>query len=220
MISASSKNLLGWLFYGVVAITMLWLSYKPSPLLDAWETTGFLFGILWIWFLIKESPWCWPAGIISSSTYVVFLLKGKVYGDAALNVLYVVMGVLGWYWWVKGSGPEKPLPITQAGARLLIFLSILVAVGTWILYPHFLKAGSDVALIDAMLFFSALAAQFLQARKKIDNWPIWIAVDLGYVAVFIHKGYIPTAVLSGIYGLMAIKGWLEWRKRFSLLAPA
>ena len=194
---------------------MLWFAFKPTPSLDPWETVGFLFGILWIWFLIQESPWCWPAGIVSSSVYVVFLIQSKIYGDAALNFLYVVLGILGWYWWQKGTRADSPLEIGKAGPLLLAPLLVLAAIGTLLLYPHFKAAGSDVAVADAMLFCSALAAQFLQTRKRIENWPIWIVVDFAYVAVFIHKGYIPTAILTGVYGLLAIQGWIEWRRRLA-----
>lgn len=201
---------LGWSLFAGISISLLWMSAGAKPPITTIETVGFLSGLIWIWFLIKENPWGWPAGILSSSTYVYFFYQGKLYGDAALNALYVVLGVLGWYWWSRGIDRTQHLQIDHVRASVLITLAVASAVGAALLVPHFLAGDSPVPVPDAVLFCSALSAQYLQARKKIENWPFWIAVNSGYVAIYLYKGWVATAVLTTVYALMAIAGWRSW----------
>jgi len=204
----------------VFATAFVGYSLTPDAKVGALEAVGFVFGLLWIYLLIQENPWAWPAGIISSGTYIVFLVQAQIYGDAMLNGLYVVLGLMGWYWWIRGRRPESELRIERASPMLLTGLFVLAAAGTAILTPHFLAGGSTVALPDAAIFSFALVAQFLQTRKKIENWPLWVVVNACYVAVMIHKGYFPTAILNGVYAAMAIVGWRGWSERLKRKEPA
>jgi nicotinamide mononucleotide transporter len=174
------------------------------------ETFAFLTGVLWIALLIMDNAWGWPVGIISSATYVLLFYQGKLYGDAGINIVYVVLGILGWYWWSRGIDRARHLDVARASVTLLALLGIGAVFGTALLVPHFVKAQSPVPIPDALLFCLAAAAQFLQARKKIENWPLWIAVDLGYVALYIYRQYYATAILTVVFAIMAIVGWRQW----------
>ena len=214
------KKTFAWSLFAALSIWMLWLSTRLGPPVSTLETVGFLSGLLWIWFLIKENPWGWLAGIVSSTAYVVFFYQGKLFGDAALNVLYIILNILGWYWWVRGVEPGKELEITRVNAATLLVLAGAATVGTALLVPHFREAQSPVPLPDGTLICSALAAQYLQARKKIENWPFWIVVNAGYVAVYIYKGWYATAVLTTVYAIMAIVGWRGWLLRLKAKTAA
>ena len=192
------------------AVAVFYLASQPSPWITPIEAVGFLSGLLWIWFLIKENPWGWLAGIVSSSTYVYYFFINKLYGDAALNALYVILGALGWYWWVRKIDRSGHLEIENVSTRVLMILAVASTIGALLLIPHFRNADSPAPIPDAVLFCSALSAQFLQARKKIENWPFWISINLGYVAVYIYKGWYATSILTTVYALMAIAGWMSW----------
>lgn len=207
------KKTVAWSLYAALSSWLIWLSTRQGPPISTLEAVGFLSGLLWIWYLIKENPWGWLAGIVSSSAYVVFFYQGKLYGDSALNVLYVILNILGWYWWARGVEPGKELRISRVSVATLFALAVLTALGTVLLVPHFRAGDSPVPVPDAVLFCSALGAQYLQARKKIENWPFWIVVNLGYVAVYIYKGWYATALLTTVYAIMAIVGWRGWIQR-------
>jgi len=192
---------------------MLWLSFKPEPIFSIYETVGFLTGLLWIWLLIKEDAWGWPAGIVSSTAYVLFFYQGKLFGDAALNLIYVGLGILGWYWWARGADRSSHLVISRTSSLALGLFGVGAAVGAMLLIPHFRAGGSPAPVADASLFCLAVVAQFLQARKKIENWPLWVMVDLGYVALYLYRGYYPTVILTLILVGLAIQGWISWKRQ-------
>jgi nicotinamide mononucleotide transporter len=205
-----------WGLATIVAAIFIAISTQPWSPVQLLEAIGFLLGVWWVWLLIQESPWNWPIGILNSSIYVVVMLQAKVYGDAALNALYIVLGFIGWYWWVRGDDGRTPVPISYSRWKLLALLSALALAAAWVLFPYFRNAGSTVALPDALLFSFSMVGQYLQTRKKIENWPVWVVVNFCYIPVFITKHLPATAVLYGIYGLLAIQGWREWLRLFQV----
>lgn len=214
-----TRNRLIAVAYGVLFVGLSAYSVQPATLVTPLEAVGFLFGLLWIWFLIKENPWCWLAGIVSSSAYVVFLLQSKLFGDAMLNGIYVALNALGWYWWLKGERGQTPLRISRTPLKMAVIIAVLAVATTAILQKFFQDWGNTTAIPDAALFATAIAGQFLQTRKKIENWPLWVFVDFGYAALMIVKGFYPTAILNSIYGVLAIKGWFDWRHRLKRQEP-
>jgi nicotinamide mononucleotide transporter len=201
-----------WLFSGIAAISLQAGSFIPNSPIGPLEALGFILGVAWVWLLIQESPWNWPIGIANSLIYIVVMIQGKIYGDAALNALYVVLGCMGWYWWVRGDDGKSALKITRSRPTLLTLLAVLGIAVAVALAPYFKSAGSTVAWPDAFLFSFSLVGQYLQTRKKLENWPVWVLVDFGYIPVFIYKQFYATAVLYGIYGLLALKGWQSWNE--------
>ena len=189
---------------------MFILASRPNRPFSLLETIGFLSGVIWIALLIKEDVWGWPAGIISSGAYVLFFYRDNLFGDAALNVLYVILGILGWIWWAQGRDKANNLNVEYSKPFTLMLLALGVAVGASLLVPHFRAGGSPVPIPDAALFCTAVAAQYLQARKKIENWPLWVVVNAGYVAVYLYRGYYPTAILTLVFMVMAVVGWKNW----------
>jgi len=209
-----------WIGAAAVAAVFLGICTQAWSPVQTLEATGFLLGVWWVWLLIQESPWNWPIGILNSSTYVIVMLQAKVYGDAALNGLYIVLGFIGWYWWIRGDDGNTPVPIGYSRRPLLTLLAATALTATWFLFPHFRNAGSTVALPDALLFSFSMVGQYLQTRKKIENWPVWVVVNFGYIPVFIIKQLPATAVLYAIYGLMAMQGWREWNRLFRAQSEA
>jgi nicotinamide mononucleotide transporter len=207
---------LGLILYGIAAVTMFVLALGPNPPFSLLETIGFLSGVIWIALLIKEDVWGWLAGIISSGAYVFFFYRDNLFGDAALNVLYVILGILGWIWWAQGKDKSNGLRVEYSKSITLAVLAVGVVIGTSLLVPHFRAGGSPVPIPDASLFCTAVAAQYLQARKKIENWPLWVVVNAGYVAVYLYRGYYPTAILTVVFAIMAVVGWKNWLSLYKI----
>ena len=205
-------SIIQWIFAALVAAGFIAASSQPWFPVKTDEATGFVLGVWWVWLLIQESHWNWPIGILNSAIYVEVMIQSKIYGDAALNALYVILGFVGWYWWIRGDDGKAPVPIAYSRPPFLAVLVGIALVATWLLFPYFRNAGSTVALPDALLFSFSMVGQYLQTRKKIENWPVWVAVNFFYIPVFLVKHLPATAVLYGVYGLMAIQGWREWTR--------
>ena len=180
-----------------------------SPL----DVFGFLTGALAVWLCVRKNVWNWPVGIANSAVFLVSFATVGLYADAALQILYVVLGVYGWVYWLRGGEHAHEAPVTRASAATVIGLLAFVALATW-LFAAVLSAyfHSTVPLWDGLTTALSLAAQFLLSRKVRENWFFWIAADLVYVPLYFVKGLPLTAVLYVIFLGMCVAGVVEWNR--------
>ncbi len=179
--------------------------------LDPVETIGVLFGVVAVWLTVRENLWCWPIGIVNLALFIVVFHRAKLYPDMWLQVVYIVLCLYGWWKWVTGGGSE-PLAVTRTPPRWGIALGVS-GVLFWVGLATYFSSHTDASLPwwDSGLASFSLVAQYMQARKWLGNWLVWIAVDALYVGVYIVKGLNQTAVLYAMFLLLAIAGWRAWR---------
>jgi nicotinamide mononucleotide transporter len=147
----------------------------------------------------------WPWWAMSSALYGVFFIQYDLFASAALQLVFIAAAAAGWFGWeVTGA---KPGPFSNRN-RLLTLLLILVA--TAIFAPLLKHIGAAAALPDALLLFGSIAAQLLMVYEKYDNWPLWLAVDAGYVALYASQGLLFTTILYIAFTIMAALGWSAW----------
>lgn len=183
------------------------------------EILGFLTGALGVWLTAKENVWCWPVGLVNVAIYAVVFHGAKLYADMGLQVLYFALCLYGWWAWLRGSGEHGRLAVSRAPARALAFLAVLgvvFAAGLGFL----LRTHTDAALpfFDAGTTSFSLVAQFLQTRKWLENWIVWLAVDVVYVGMYVNKELYLTAVLYAVFLALAVLGLVKWRR--ALAEPA
>ncbi|MEY4411923.1 MAG: hypothetical protein RL560_182 [Actinomycetota bacterium] len=147
----------------------------------------------------------WPWWALSSLLYGIFFLQYKLYASAALQIVFIAAAVIGWYGW--GPQGAKPGPFKNH-YRLYTFIAICLA--TLALGPILKSIGAASTYVDALLFFGSLAAQILMVYEKYDNWPLWLIVDAGYVALYATQGLLFTTLLYVAFTLMAALGWSRW----------
>lgn len=147
----------------------------------------------------------WPWWALSSLLYGIFFLQYKLYASAALQIVFIAAAVIGWYGW----GPQGAKPgLFKNSHRLYTFIAICLA--TLVLGPILKSIGAASTYVDAILFFGSLAAQILMVYEKYDNWPLWLIVDAGYVALYATQGLLFTTLLYIAFTLMAALGWSRW----------
>jgi nicotinamide mononucleotide transporter len=179
----------------------------------AWsEILGVVFGLLFVLLAIRESPWCWPFGIANAALFLVVFGHARLYGAAALQAVYVVVSIYGWYEWLHGGAGHGRLPVSRTPTRWRLSLVALGAAGSLAL-GLVLKLRTDAALpfSDAATTSFSLVAQWMATRKWLENWLVWIAVDLVYVAMYVSQGLLPTAGLYAAFLVAAVFGYREWR---------
>lgn len=187
----------------------LWLSNNYIELI------GTIFGLLYILLSIKQNIWCWPAGLITSALYIYVFFVTKFYADMGLQVYYLVVSIYGWYHWMFGSKSKKQddLKISKTnlkmGLVLLVATIILFVVIAYILVKY---TDSEVPYWDSFTTAASFVATWMLARKIIEHWLIWIVVDAVSLGLYVFKGLYPTVILFAVYTVLALLGYIEWKK--------
>ena len=201
--------------YGVPATISIVLGVGSATRLlpfDWLEAFGFISGAWGVWLQVRENVWNWPVQLVSSSLYVVVFLNARLFSDASLNILYVVLYVAGWYWWLRGGENRSELHIARVTARMALLLAGLAVVAT-AAWTAFLASIADSApFLDAFTTVLSLIALFLTARKIFESWHLWISVNLVYIGLYVYKGLFLTAVLYAIFAGLSVAGLYNWRR--------
>ena len=156
----------------------------------------------------------WPLAIASSLLYFLLFWKSRLYGDAALQIFFVVVAGWGWWQWLRGTDASgRVLRVRELGAR-----GRWVALGAlaiaWPATGLFLRrfTDTDVPWWDAFPTAASVLGQWLLGRKYVENWPVWIAVNVVGVTLFAYKGLWLTVVLYALFVAMSFAGWQAWRR--------
>ena len=169
-----------------------------------------------LWMVVcnlRVNPLGWPLAIISSALYGLLFIHSKLYGEAALQAVFIVLGGWGWWQWLRGTGDHgQALTVRQLTPRQRR-LALAATLAAWPLLGLLLAriTDSDVPYLDALPTVGSLTGQYLLARKWVDNWPAWVAVNVFSVLLFATKGLWLTTGLYAVFALLALLGWRAWR---------
>ena len=184
-----------------------------SPL----EGIAAAFGVVSVYLSTRQNIWSWPTAIANVALYSVVFYNGRLYGQMGLQAIYLVLSIYGWYQWLHGGSEKTELRVSRASPRLLAVLTSTNLVA-WVVLAAVLRR-TDAALpwLDALLTTTSLVAQWMMTRKILQNWILWIAVDIVYVPMFISQRLYATALLYAAFLVLAVMGFVEWRR--SIVAP-
>jgi nicotinamide mononucleotide transporter len=181
--------------------------------LTAIEVIGVVFGLGYVVFAIRESSWCWPSGIVGALAYVVFFHQQRLPGQAALQAILTSLCVYGWWHWRRGESLSGRLAVTRARPTVLAATAVAVALGGLALGVLLRQSTDGVApFVDGGLVAASLAAQWMAARKWLENWVVWIAVNVVSIALFASQGHGLTTGLYLLYRVMAFVGYRSWKR--------
>ncbi len=187
------------------------------------EFTAVIFGLLSVWFAKQEKILVYPTGIISVVIYVFICYDVQLYADAGINLFYFVMSIYGWYnWAIKKDQPV--LHITMCNKRDWIFLISLFVLSLLVILT-LLKIfknddleywSSQVPYIDTFVTSIFIVGMWLMAKKKLENWILWIIGDAISIPLFIYKGLAFTGFQFFVFLILAVLGYLAWKKKLNL----
>jgi nicotinamide mononucleotide transporter len=192
------------------------LSQLYSNILDtSWlEVVAVIFGVLSVWFARKENIWVYPTGIVNVLVYVYLCFYAGLYADMAINAFYFVMSVFGWYNWSRRDASQHHVPISTLSIKLWLFYILLIAIAFGVIsYVLINFTDSTVPLFDSFTTSLFIAGMWLMAIKKIENWILWILGDILVIPMFAIKGLAFTSVQYIVFLVLAVMGYIEWRKR-------
>lgn len=189
--------------------TLLFAGFATTPL----ELISFVLSVITVALNIRQNHWAWLFAIISSAAYGIVFFGARLYGDMGLQIVFIVVSVWGWYQWLRGGVGHTTLVVTTLDTAGWVRALLIWAIGFAVLaafLSHY--TNTDVPQIDGFLTAGSLVGQVLLSRKKVENWHVWIAVDVLYVGLYIYKGLTLTAILYALFCVMAVAGLLAWRR--------
>jgi nicotinamide mononucleotide transporter len=177
------------------------------------EVLGFVTGALCVWLLARQIIWNWPIGIANNALYLIVFLRSGLYGDAGLQVVYMLLGAYGWWTWLHVTPGRTELPITRTSSATWTWLVPATGVAV-IALTYFLARFTDSTVPgwDGFTTALSLAAIYGQSRKYVESWWIWIAADVIYIPLYIYKNLRLTSVLYLVFLILCVIGLREWRR--------
>ena len=195
--------------------------YGYATGMNTLEASGLVFGLLCVYFLIKENILTWPCGIIYVLISFVIFWQSQLYGDFILHIIFLILNIYGWHSWVKGKDETKQeLLVTKNSVKENVLQIALTIVGIFlfaqmlIYIPSWIEDMEPAALPywDSTTSILSVTGMWLTTKKKIDNWYYWLAVDIFATGIYYYKELYFYSFLYFIYIFLAVAGFMAWRK--------
>ncbi|MBA6357624.1 MULTISPECIES: nicotinamide riboside transporter PnuC [unclassified Colwellia] len=193
--------------------------------LPLWELLAVISALFYVVLAAKENIWCWPAALVSTIIYSVIFYDVYLWMDALLQVYYLAMAIFGWYCWRQVSSSQNNVTNNS-------HTSTVLAIQSWPLFLHIkivvLLTACSLAVgwlmdnytpthfpyLDSATTVFAVFATYLVTKKVLENWLYWIVIDFVSIYLYLEKGLQPTAVLFGLYVVMAMVGYAIWYSKY------
>jgi nicotinamide mononucleotide transporter len=189
--------------------------------LDLVQWIGAALGAAYVVLAIRQVPWCWPIGIGNAVLFLVAYVHARIYGAAGLQAVYVVVSIYGWYAWLHGGADHGRLEVSRTPAGWAAGLAVSGAVASLVL-GLVLKHRTNDALPfpDAAVTAFSLVAQWMATRKWLENWLLWIVLNVSNVAICVSQGLYPMSALYLFFLVLAVFGFREWSRSMRQAGPA
>lgn len=196
-------------------ITTAWL----LPAFTLWgtpvswvEVAGFVLAIWMVVCNIRVHPLAWPLAIASSLLYALLFAHSQLYGEASLQGLFIVVALWGWWQWARRPTDAAPPLVVHRLSAAMRWRALAFTAAAWPMLGWVLQhvTNSDVPYLDALPTVGSITGQILLGRKAVENWPVWVAVNLVSIALFAVKGLWLTVLLYALFTAMAWVGWQAW----------
>jgi nicotinamide mononucleotide transporter len=190
---------------------------------DPVEWAGFVLSLAMVYCNIRQIHWGWPLAIASSILYGYVFWNTQLYGQAALQMMFIAMAAWGWRQWLRGQTLTAPSTETNTAQALPISLLrrherlrlLGVTILVWVLCTWVLEEFSESKVLywDALITALALLGQYLLGRKKIETWWIWLVVNILTIALMASQDLWLTALLYFVFAVLSVVGLKTWQKQ-------
>ncbi len=176
------------------------------------ELVAFVLAIVMVFCNIRVNPVAWPLAIASSALYFLLFWQHRLYGDASLQIVFIVVAGWGWWQWLHGRQDDgrllRPRQLGVRGRWIALAAVALAWPATGLFLAHW--TDTDVPWWDAFPTAGSLVGQWLLGRKYVENWLAWLVVNVVAVTLFAFKGLWLTAILYTLFALLSVVGWRAW----------
>ncbi len=174
------------------------------------EIAGFVTGALSVWLAVRQNPWNWPFGVANAVCFLILFWEARLYGDMALQVLFIVICLLGWYRWLFGGAGHSRLRVTRITRMGALAYAGVGAIATALFTPYLRSVGDASPLLDALTTVLSVEAQYLMTRKVIEHWWVWMAADVIYIWLYASRHLYLTSLLYVVFFAMCVIGLRDW----------
>jgi len=189
---------------------------------SAWQATSQLevvsvvFGVAYIILAARENILCWPAAFIGTGTAIFLFWDGSLLMESALNVYYLLMAVIGWWQWTRGGENQSKLEIQSWNLKQHLITFSLIAILT-IISGSLLSKNTTAALpyLDSFTTWAAVITTWMVARKVLENWLYWIIINSASILLYIEREFVLYALLYAIYIVIAVIGYVQWKRKLN-----
>ncbi len=179
------------------------------------ELLAVVLGVAMVLANLRVNPIGWPLAIACSLLYALLFASSKLYGEAALQFVFIALACWGWWQWLRGRGGDGAALRVHTLTPRQRWAAAAATLAAWPLLGLLLQrlTDSDVPFLDALPTVASITGQLLLGRKLLENWPVWVAVNVVSVALFATKALWLTAALYVVFALLAVAGWRAWAAR-------
>ncbi|MGG1554907.1 nicotinamide riboside transporter PnuC [Paenibacillus ferrarius] len=199
-----------WTLLAALILTVAIAVYTSSSTLEIVATTT---GLLCVWFTARQNIWAWPIGIVNVICFFFMFEEAKLYADMTLQLFFLVLSVYGWIYWLTKREGAQVRPTRRITRRLVLTLAVILVAATWA-WGFVLHTYTDASIpyADALIATLSVIAQFLLSSKVLENWLIWIAVDVLSIGMYAYKELYTVAFLYVVFLLIATAGFISWKR--------
>jgi nicotinamide mononucleotide transporter len=177
------------------------------------ENLGVVFGLICVVLTVRRNIWSWPTGIVNIVFFFVMFWEARLYADLITLAVFFVLSIYGWAVWLRGMPADAPLVVELASPRLRLAGLVVIAAGSpalgWTFHRY---TNASLPYWDSLITVMSLVAQWWLAKKYVENWILWIAVDVIAIRVYSWKGLLSTSVLYAVFLTLAIFGLIDWMR--------
>lgn len=180
----------------------------PFGMIDVF---GFISGAVCVWLVVKKNIWNWPIGMVNNVFFLITFAEAGLFADSALQVFYIVTSAFGWYFWLRGGPNRTEARVRNVGWREFSMVGVAIAAVTYVMYGYLVSINDTAPFLDALTTSGSLGAFYLQSKKYVQSWYLWIAADLVYIPLYFWKDLPLVGVVYMIFLAMCVKGLMDWR---------
>jgi nicotinamide mononucleotide transporter len=191
------------------------------------EIIGVITGLACVYLAAKNNIWNWPIAIISTAIYVYIYQQAALYADMLQYVYLCITSMYGWYNWNRGPGVEDKTPVRTITSKQLMISVLLILIVTPLLGFTLITFTKKLhynppayPYLDSFCTACSFVAQFFLTRKVLENWLIWVFVDIIYTVIYFKKDLQITAFMFFILIIIAVFGYIDWRKAYKMQASS
>ena len=179
------------------------------------QIVGVVLGLLYLWLEYRANTWLWVVGMLMPCVHCALYYKSGLYADCAMQGYYILAGLYGLVAWLLGhKSKDKPLRIAHTPLRLIAPLVVVYGVLHIMIYYVLVRfTDSTVPFWDSMTTALSMVAMWLLSRKYLEQWLVWLVVDIITVGLYLYKGIPLTGCLYALYSALAVAGYLRWKRQ-------